>query len=216
MNEQQAFAPAGLTGHHLAFGMRPAVLVIDLQVGFTDPETSIMASEMAPQIDASNRIIAAAREGGHPVIFSVIAYDHPDALDGGLWPVKAPPLRALRAGTDLVELDRRVDRREGDVVLVKKQASAFFGTPLASMLLSLGVDTVVVSGCTTSGCVRATVVDAIAHGLRPFLAREALGDRWPSAHDAALFDIAAKYGEVLALAEVVAHIQGCEPRRTQG
>ena len=215
MHEESASARDGLTGHHLAFGTHPTLLVIDLQIGFTDPNRSIMAAEMAQQIDANNRLIDAARAGGHPIIFTVIAYDHPDALDGGIWPVKAPPLRGLRAGSELVELDPRVDRREYDVVLVKKQASAFFGTPLVSMLAALGIDTVVVSGCTTSGCVRATVVDAISHGFRPFLSQETVCDRWPSAHDAALFDIEAKYGEVIPLAKLIGHLKGCESRLAQ-
>lgn len=213
MNEQQP-TPTTLTPAHLDFGKRPALLVIDLQVGFTDPQKSVMAAEMSQQIEANNRLIAAAREGAHPIIFTVIAYDHPEALDGGLWPVKAPPLRALQAGSDLVELDPRVQRRSEDLVLVKKQASAFFGTPLASVLASLGTDTVVVSGCTTSGCVRATVVDAIAHGFRPFVATETVGDRWSSAHDAALFDLAAKYAEVVPVDEILARLRACQTRRS--
>jgi nicotinamidase-related amidase len=212
MNEQNTPHQPALTGHHLDFGRRPALLVIDLQIGFTDPEKSIMAAEMSEQIEANNHLIAAAREGGHPVVFTVIAYDHPDALDGGMWPVKAPPLRALQKGSKLVELDPRVDRRAEDVVLVKKQASAFFGTPLFSMLAALGVDTVVVSGCTTSGCVRATTVDAISHGFRPFVAAETVCDRWASAHAAALFDLAAKYGEIVPLDELLEKIRACEPR----
>ncbi|MGH7806136.1 MAG: isochorismatase family protein, partial [Candidatus Binatia bacterium] len=189
------------------FGDHPAVIVVDLQIGFTAPEISPVAGELGSVIAATNRVLAAARAAGAPAFFTVIAYD-PDAPDdAGLWPKKGPYLRTLVAGSDLVKIDPRVDRRPGELVLAKKYASAFFGTHLAPMLAGKGIDTVVVAGCTTSGCVRATVVDALGHGFRPIVPKEAVGDRADEPHDASLFDMDAKYADVMPLDDVLACLE---------
>jgi maleamate amidohydrolase len=198
-------------GERLGYGERPAVLVVDLQIGFTAPEISPIAGELSAVIDATNRILAAARAAGAPVYFTVIAYDPECPDDAGLWPKKGPYLRTLAIGSDLVKLDPRLDRRPSDLVLVKKFASAFFGTHLAPMLAAKRVDTVVVAGCTTSGCVRASVVDALGYGLRPIVPLEAVGDRAIEPHDASLFDIDAKYGDVVPVEDVLAYFS-----RTRG
>jgi maleamate amidohydrolase len=191
-------------GERIGFGERPAVVVVDLQIGFTAPEISPVAGELGSVVDATNRLLAASRSAGSPTVFTVIAYDPDSPDDAGLWPKKGPYLRTLVVGSDLVKLDPRVDRRPGDLVLAKKYASGFFGTHLASVLAAKRIDTVVVTGCTTSGCVRATIVDALGHGLRPIVPREAVGDRAEEPHEASLFDMDAKYADVMPLDEVIA------------
>jgi nicotinamidase-related amidase len=198
-------------GERVGCGERPAVIVVDLQIGFTAPEISPVAGELGAVIKATNRILAAARAAGAPAYFTVIGYDAECPDDAGLWPKKGPYLRTLTLGGELVNLDPRVDRLPSDLVLVKKYASAFFGTHLAPMLAAKGVDTVVVTGCTTSGCVRATIVDALGYGFRPIVPVEAVGDRADEPHEASLFDIDAKYGDVVAVDEVVAYLARLRP-----
>lgn len=199
-------------GERVGYGKRPAVLVVDLQIGFTAPEISPVAGELGSVITATNRILSAARTVGAPAYFTVIAYDPQCPDDAGLWPNKGPYLRTLTLGSDLVKLDPRVERRPSDLVLVKKYASAFFGTHLAPVLAAKGIDTVVVTGCTTSGCVRATVVDALGYGFRPIVPVEAVGDRADEPHTASLFDIDAKYGDVVPLEDVVAYFEAASLR----
>jgi maleamate amidohydrolase len=194
-------------GHRIGYGRWPALLVIDMQLGFTAPERSPLAGNLDRQVAAINRLIPVARDRGIPIVFTVVGYDPNIAGDGGLWPEKAPTLRELKIGSDLVEVDPRLSRAPEDLLLVKKYASAFLGTPLVSTLVSRGVDTVVVTGCTTSGCVRATVVDALSYGFRPIIPEEAVGDRAQEPHDANLFDMDSKYGDVVSLSDVLAYLQ---------
>jgi maleamate amidohydrolase len=194
-------------GHRIGYGRRPALLVIDMQLGFTAPERSPLAGNLDSQIAAINRLLAAARNSGTPIVFTVVAYDPNIEGDGGLWPQKAPTLLTLKVGSDLVELDPRLRREPEDLLLVKKYASAFLGTPLASTLVSRSVDTVIVTGCTTSGCVRASVVDALSYGFRPIIPEEAVGDRAQEPHEANLFDMDSKYGDVVSLADALAYLE---------
>lgn len=193
-------------GHKLGYGQKPAVVVVDFQLGFTAPEQSPLAGNLDAEVAATNEIIAAARKKGVPIIFTVVGYDPHRQDDAGLWPQKVPSLRMLTLGSDLVELDPRLDRQDGDLVIVKKYASGFFGTYLASTLTMKNVDTLIVTGCTTSGCVRATVMDALANGFRPIVPLEAIGDRAQEPHEANVFDIGAKYGDVVSTSEVVAYL----------
>ena len=195
-------------GHTLGFGKKPAVIVVDFQLGFTAPEQSPLAGNLDAEVKATNALIAAARNKSVPIIFTVVGYDPHRQDDAGLWPEKAPSLRLLKLGSDLVELDPRLKREPGDLVIVKKYASGFFGTYLASTLTMHTVDTAIVTGCTTSGCVRATVMDALAHGFRPIVPLECVGDRAQEPHEANLFDIGSKYGDVLPLQEVLEYLEG--------
>jgi maleamate amidohydrolase len=190
-------------GHKLGYGKRPAIVVVDFQIGFTAPERSPLAGNLDAEVAATNTLIAAARKNDVPVIFTVVGYDPHRQDDAGLWPEKAPSLRLLKLGSELVDLDPRLNRSPEDLVIVKKYASGFFGTYLASTLTMKAVDTVVVTGCTTSGCVRATVMDALAHGFRPIIPLEAVGDRAQEPHEANLFDIGSKYGDVVPTQEVI-------------
>ncbi len=203
----QAFFAARGFGQRIGFGERPAVLVIDLARAFADPAIALGAS-LDEVIAQTNRVLDAAHAARAPVFLSVVAYDSPDFEDAGVWRFKMTGLSALRAGSPGVEVDPRVRRLPGDPVVTKKFASFFFGTDLVSRLTAARVDTVIVAGCTTSGCVRATVVDAVQFGFRPIVAREAVGDRSENAHRQSLFDMDAKYADVLGVDEVLRYLQG--------
>jgi nicotinamidase-related amidase len=182
------------------------MLVVDMQVGFTDPEKSPLAGNLDSQIGAIRELLPIVRRGRWPVIFTTTGYDAHGQADAGLWARKAPSLRLLKRGSDLVDLDPRLSVQPGDLVITKQYASAFFATNLASTLTALAVDTLLVTGCTTSGCVRASVVDAVSHGFRPIIVVEGVGDRAKEPHDASLFDIDNKYGDVAPLAEISGYL----------
>ncbi|MCW2983115.1 MAG: isochorismatase hydrolase [Conexibacter sp.] len=206
-NTEQTYERAGF-GAPVRRGARPAIVVVDLSRGFTEPQWPTGA-DLTDVVTATARVVAAARDIGAPVVFTTIAYDAAEAEGGAsAWLDKAPGLRILRSGSELVDLDPRLPVAERDALIVKKGASAFFGTHLAATLTSLGADTVIVCGATTSGCVRASVVDAVQSGFPTLVPRECVGDRAPGPHDAALFDIDAKYGDVVALDDVLAYLAG--------
>jgi nicotinamidase-related amidase len=198
------FEERGLT-RELGFGERPAVLAVDLVNAFTDPRLPF-GSDLDAAVEHARRVLDQARRAGLPVLFTTVAYEDPDLADAGLWAVKVPATATLRAGSPEVEPDGRLGRREDESVLVKKYASAFFGTDLVSRLNALRVDTLVLVGCTTSGCIRATAVDAIQNGFRPMVVREAVGDRDPAAHEQSLLDLQAKYADVVSADSVLAHL----------
>ena len=201
-DEARFFAQRGF-GLDLGFGERPALLVIDIMNAFTDAALPL-GSNLDPQVAAINRLLDAAHARALPVYFSTVAYDEPDCRDAGIWGAKMTGLHGLVAGSPAVELDARLHRAPHDALFVKKYASCFFGTDLVSRLTARRVDTLILTGCTTSGCVRASAVDAIQYGFRPVVVREAVGDRSKPAHDQSLFDIQAKYGDVMALDAVLA------------
>jgi maleamate amidohydrolase len=188
------------------FGLRPALLVIDVNVGFTDPE-SPLACDLKGVVVAIQRLLGEARAAGLPVVYTTVSYDEGDRLAAAAFIDKIPALLTLEAGSRWVEIDPRIAPLPDEPVLNKLFASAFFGTPLSSLLTAAGCDGVIVTGASTSGCVRATVVDALQYGFRPVVPREAVGDRNPTAHEANLYDIDTKYGDVVSLDEVVAHLE---------
>ena len=141
-----------------------------------------------------------------PIIFSTVSYEDENLKDAGIFGMKQKGSATLRAGTDGVKIDARLEFRQTDSLLVKKYASCFFGTDLVSRLLVRGVDTLIITGCTTSGCVRASAVDACQTGFRPMVVREAVGDRSQSAHDQSLFDLNAKYADVVSLEETLQYL----------
>jgi nicotinamidase-related amidase len=188
-------------------GSRPAVVVVDLTRGFTEPEFPT-GSDLTDVVAATGDLIAAARESGAPVLFTTIAYGPADVEGGACaWLRKAPGLGILRAGSELADLDPRLPREATDPLIVKKGASAFFGTDLAAMLVTLRVDTVLICGATTSGCVRASVVDAVQSGFDVLVPRACVGDRAAGPHDANLFDIDAKYGDVIDQDDALAYVR---------
>jgi maleamate amidohydrolase len=194
--ERARLAEQGL-GSRSGPGRCPALLVIDLVRGFTDPR-SPLGADLGATVAASARLVRAARDAGTPTIFSV-----PLAEEGG-WSRKIPANDALRPGSRWVELDPRLGVGANDVVLPKTYPSCFFGTDLTTRLLSRGVDTLVIAGASTSGCVRATAVDACSLGLRTIIAGDAVGDRSALSHEVALFDLDLKYADVVGTEEAVA------------
>jgi maleamate amidohydrolase len=188
-------------------GARPAVLVVDLQYAFTDPAFPMGGSALVQRaVENTARVAAAAREAGVPVFQTVVAWRE-DGSDLGLWPVKLPHLREVTLDSRWARVDERV-RDEADVLLVKKWPSFFHGTPLQSLLTAARRDTVIVTGCMTSGCVRATVVDAFSNGYRTLVPEDCVGDQGPDAHDANLRDVHRRYAEVTNAHEVIAYLQG--------
>ncbi|MBB3086709.1 isochorismatase family protein [Geodermatophilus sabuli] len=187
-------------------GRRPAIVVVDLSRGFTEPEFPAGA-DLTDVVTATGRLIEAGRRAGAPVVFTTIAYTPAEAEGSAVtWLQKATGMRTLREGSPAVAIDPRLPMRPEDVLLVKKGASAFFGTTLAATLTGLGCDTVLVCGATTSGCVRATAVDAVQSGFPVLVPRDCVGDRAPGPHEASLFDIQAKYGDVVDLDDAVAYL----------
>jgi nicotinamidase-related amidase len=152
-----------------------------------------------------------AREREIPIVFSTVAYDS-ELQEAGVWIRKIPSNKWLVEGSEWVELDERLGRRPREMLLVKKYASCFFGTDLAARLVSRQIDTLIITGCTTSGCVRASAVDACSLGLRTIVVQDAVGDRAELPHIANLFDIDAKYGDVVEQDEALGYLQALPGR----
>jgi nicotinamidase-related amidase len=195
--------PAAESGT-VALGGHPAVLVVDFSCGFTDPECAL-GSELTAEVEATRRLLDRARERRLPILFTTVGFDE-SLSDAGIWPRKLPGLAELTLGSRWVELDERLGRKEDEAVIVKKGASAFFGTNLTALLASRGIDSVILCGATTSGCIRATAVDLLQNGYATVVPRECVGDREQGPHHATLYDIQAKYGEVVALDDLLASI----------
>lgn len=192
-------------GQSVTLGTRPAVLVVDFSCGFTDPECA-MGSDLTKEVEATKHLLDVAREAEVPLIFTTIGFEE-NLKDGSLWLQKAPALSELQIGSKWVEIDSRLERRENETVVLKKGASAFFGTNLPSILVSQHVDTVVMCGATTSGCIRATAIDLLQHGYPTLVPRECVGDRAREPHEANLFDIQAKYADVVSIEDALVYLE---------
>jgi len=189
----------------LSPGRRPAVLAIDLMRAYFDP-ASPLCLPSRDCLASGARVLSAARASGVPVIHTRVQFA-PDGSDGGVFVRKVRALEQLYGGGPLSELMPEVAPVEGELVITKQYASAFFGTSLASTLVARGIDTVVLVGVSTSGCIRATGVDAVQHGFIPLVVRDAVGDRTSQTHDANLFDLQAKYAEVVDERTAVAYLE---------
>lgn len=200
---------AGFTGG-FRLGGRPALLVVDLSRGFTDPAFPLGA-DAEDVLDRTAALLEAARRRDVLVVFTTIAYD-PATASCTAWVRKAPSLAGLGAGSPWVEVHPRLAPRADEPVLVKTGASAFFGTPLHAVLAAARVDTVLVLGATTSGCVRASVVDAVQHGYDTFVVTDCCADRAPGPHEANLFDMTAKYADARTAEEVRAYLEDLPER----
>lgn len=203
--DKQAIYERAEMNDHVGYGNSPVLIVVDLQTGFTDPENPL-GGDLTGVVERTNELVDAAHDGDVPVVFTRIVTKHDDMRDLGVWGEKIPSLKTLHADGEWVDIDPRLNRDDGDHVLNKRQASAFHETELDSMLNRQRVDTVVVTGCTTSGCIRATAVDACSHGYYTIVPEEAVGDRARDPHEANLFDIDAKYGDVRPVNEVVDYV----------
>ncbi len=187
------------------FGAKPAFLVVDFINGFTDP-ASPLGGDYPSELSVTADLLAAFRAGGHPVLFTTVVYNA-DLRDAGVFIKKVPSLKVLVRGSKYCDVDDRIRPVVGESVLEKKFASGFFGTDLDTRLRGLGVDTVVIVGATTSGCIRASAIDSMQHGFRTIVVRDAVGDRAPGPHEANLFDIDAKYGDVIDSHEVLSYLR---------
>jgi nicotinamidase-related amidase len=184
-------------GQGLGAGGRPAVVVVDVCRAYAEPDSPLFA-DCQPAFDACAQLVDGARSTGTPVLWTRVLYQ-PGGADGGLFYRKVAALSVFDAGSPLGEWLPDLQPDDHEVVVTKQYASAFFGTSLASTLNSTGVDTLLIAGVSTSGCVRATALDALQHGFRPLVVADACGDRNQRVHDANLFDLGAKYADIIDL-----------------
>ena len=204
-DDEEFFRQRGF-GIKIGFGERPALILIDMIKGFTDASLPLGAN-LDGQIEAQKPLLEVAHDRGIPVIFSTVIYEEEDIKDAGIWALKQRGARTLTAGSEAVKVDLRLPVQPKDILLAKKYASCFFGTDLVPRLNARRVDTLIITGCTTSGCVRATAVDAVQNGFRPMVVREAVGDRSAAAHEQSLFDLNAKYADVVSLDETLNYLR---------
>ena len=201
---------SGAFDGHLSFGERPALLIVDLVMAYLDKASPLYA--YAEDVLTSNeRLLAAARTAQIPVIFTNVVYQN-NGEDGGLFYRKIPALSVFINGSPLGAFPPTLKPRDDELVISKQFASAFFRTKLASILAARKIDTLLITGMSTSGCVRATALDALQHGFAPFVVRDACGDRHADPHEANLFDLQSKYAEVIAEREACAFLQSPMPR----
>jgi maleamate amidohydrolase len=206
---REQYRAAGFAGR-VGWGRRPALLVIDMAVAWTRPGEQI-GSDLSGVLTSIQQLLAVVRDGtGVPVFFTTMAYDPASDLTE-VTRLKTPHSEHMVRGTDRVRLLPELDRRPGEALVEKPRASAFLNTNLLSLLVSAGVDTVVVVGCSTSGCIRSTCESALDLGFRAIVPAEAVGDRSATAHQAALFDIDARFADVVTLAEAAEHLAAHRP-----
>ncbi len=196
----------GVFDGRIGFGRRPAVLVVDFIKAYTTPGSPLYAAAVVDAVRETADVLVLARSKHVPVFYTQVLYSR-NAREGGIFVRKVPVLRMLVAGEPLAAIVDELSPTADDVVIVKQYASAFFGTGLASALTALGVDTVILTGCSTSGCIRASAVDGMQYGFRVVVPRECVADRHPAPHEANLFDIHAKYGDVVSKGEVLAYLE---------
>lgn len=190
--------------NRIGFGLRPALILIDFVQAYFEPANDLYAG-VDDALASALRVRRAARAADVPVVLTNVVY-HPKALDGGRFYQKAKPLKNFLAGSPMGAWPKDLQVEPDELVVSKQYPSAFFGTSLASTLTTWGVDSLIITGLTTSGCVRATCVDACSYGFIPIVVRDACGDRHVGPHEANLFDMDAKYADVVGEAEIVAYL----------
>jgi maleamate amidohydrolase len=201
------YARAGFH-HRIGFGRKPALILIDFVMAYYTPGSALFGGEgVRTALQAALRVLEVARSKGILRIFTNVVVQ-PGGLDGGIFYRKAPATKAFEAGGPLGAWPPGLVPRPGELVISKQYPSAFFGTSLSATLTSHGIDTLILTGITTSGCVRATCVDTMSFGFIPIVVREGVGDRAEGPHEANLFDMSAKYADVLPEAEVVDYLRG--------
>lgn len=201
----QNYARAGYHARQ-TWGRRPALILVDFAHAYFEPASPLFGGEgCARARDNAARLVEVARKAGTPVIWTEVRY-LPGGADGGVFFRKAPPLKVLEQGSPLGDLTPGLERLPSEVMVTKQYPSAFFGTSLAATLTAAGVDTVLLTGLTTSGCVRATCVDAMSHGFVTLVVKDAVGDRADGPHDANLFDMSAKYADLVSTSEAADYL----------
>jgi nicotinamidase-related amidase len=202
---REIYSRSGIGGR-VGLGERPAVLVVDFQNGFTDPSNPL-GGNLDEVVAATSTLLGVARARALPVAFTAVEFQE-SQRDRLVWLRKMPGLATLAAGSRWCEIDARVKPAQGEPVFGKQAASAFFGTSLVAFLASCAVDSLIVTGCVTSGCVRATVVDAVSWGYRTVVVADCVGDRASAPHAANMFDMESKYADVESLDTVLAMLTG--------
>jgi maleamate amidohydrolase len=197
---------AGVFDGRVGFGRQPALLLVDFIKAYTTPGAPLYAPDVATAVQQTIPLLELCRNTAVPIIYTRVIYNQ-NGLDGGIFVQKVPLLRGMVEGEPLADIVPELAPTPADVIINKQYASAFFGTALAPMLTSLGVDTLLLTGCSTSGCIRATAVDGMQHGFRVIVPQQCVGDRHTAPHTANLFDINSKYGDVLDKTEVMAYLQ---------
>jgi maleamate amidohydrolase len=201
---------AGVYEGRLQPGSRPALLIVDVVVAYLTEGSALFMDTAAAALASNRRLAEAARMAGVPVVFTNVQY-RSDGSDGGVFYRKVPVLKAFVEGSPLGAFADGLQPQSGDRVFTKQYPSAFFGTGLAEALHADGIDTLLITGYSTSGCVRASVLDAMQHGFIPLVVRDACADRHPAPHEANLFDLQAKYAEVISEAEALGLISQLRP-----
>ncbi len=192
---------AGTFEGHLPFGAHPALIIVDVVMAYFDKQSPLYAA-VEDALASTERVLAAARKASIPIIFTNVIYQ-PGGADGGLFYKKIPALKVFDEGSPLGNFPPSLQPRGDEIIISKQFASAFFGTSLTAILAELKVDTLMIAGVSTSGCVRATALDALQNGFAPFVVRDACGDRHSSPHESNLFDLQAKYAEVISEREAL-------------
>jgi maleamate amidohydrolase len=196
---------AGGFGGSLQWGNRPAVIVVDLCVAYLQVGSPLYANCESTR-ESAERIVDVARLHDVPVIFTRVEFE-PGGIDGGLFFKKVTSLKSFERGNPLGDFPTAPRPLPGEVVVTKQYASAFFATSLASTMNAMRIDTAIITGVSTSGCIRATALDALQHGFVPLVVREAVGDRHPGPHEANLFDLQAKYADVISEAQCLEYLE---------
>lgn len=198
---------AGVWDNRIGFGDTPALVVIDFMKGYTTEGSPLFAAGVVSAVRESVELLAAARAARIPIFHTIVRYNPVTFAEGGVWIRKAPVLKCLVEGNPYAQTCDEVRPEPQETVITKHYASVFYGTTLAAMLTAQRVDTAILIGCSTSGCIRASSVDAVQHGYRTIVVRDCVGDRHPDVHEANLFDINGKYGDVVMKAEVLDYLK---------
>ena len=196
------------------YGTKPALLVVDFIYGFTDPTTPL-GGDFSKELAVTADLLETFRAAQLPIVYTTIAYE-PGFEDGGVFVKKVPSLKILEVGSKMVEVDNRIRPRPDEYVALKKYASAFFDTDVDAYLKARSVDTIIMTGCTTSGCIRASAIDSMQYGYLTVVVEEGVGDRAQGPHDANLFDIDAKYGDVVSVDEVNSYMKSLATNQEVG
>lgn len=199
-NYQRAYANA------IGFGRKPALILVDFVEAYFNPDSSLYA-DVDDALASALRVRDAARSAAIPVIYTNVVY-HQSGIDGGRFFEKAVPVHQFTAGNPMGAWPNGLVPADEELIISKQYPSAFFGTSLAATLTAQGIDTLIITGVTTSGCVRATCTDACSNGFIPIVVRDACGDRHDGPHEANLFDMNAKYGDVVGEDDAIAYLSG--------
>lgn len=191
-------------GNKIGYGAKPALILVDFVEAYFDPACDLYA-DVEENLQSALRVRAAARDAGIPVIYTNVVY-HPSGVNGGRFFQKALPLRNLVAGNPMGKWPKGLEPAADELVITKQYPSAFFGTSLAPTLTSQAIDSLIITGVTTSGCIRATCIDTSSYGFIPIVVEEACGDRHEAPHEANIFDMNAKYADVVTEAEAIAYL----------